>query len=122
MNVLLRASLLLMMSCLSAKADVGRGVLCNTEQQVERFIALRDGGKEPVRAMQIVNDEAQSASACNYTMVMFTDDQAVAQVAINGRLVHIIRLTVQAFDHGTGWRQVPDIVQFTATVEKGAMI
>src|SRR5205823_800286 len=115
MQCLSGASLLLILSCVSANAEeVGRGVLCNTEQQVERFVTLRDGGKEPNRAMQIVNEEAQSATACSYAMVIFTSDKPIAQLILNGRLVHIIQITVQAFDHGTGWKRVPDMVQYTA--------
>jgi hypothetical protein len=116
---LLLLSLLLTWS-LPAKADeVGRGVLCNTKEQVERFIALRDHGKEAHRALQMVNDEAQSATACNYVMVMFTSEKPIEQVTINARLVYILQITVKAFDHGTGWRQVPETVQYTAFVEKG---
>jgi hypothetical protein len=52
--------------------DIGRGVVCDSPQQLVRFVALRDNGQEAPTALQTVNDEARNASACSMVMVMFT--------------------------------------------------
>jgi hypothetical protein len=118
-------TVLLMLSCLPSKAqerpsmDVGQGVICDTREQVERFVALRGNGKTTAVALQTVNYEAHDARACNVALVMFTEAKPIAARAINGRLVSIVQITVHAFGNGTAWQKVQAIVQFTVATEKG---
>jgi len=84
MSSLLRIALLLALSCLPSKADeqdvnrqdrtknVGRGLLCDTSQQAERFVTLRDDGKDVEVALQNVNEEAHKSNACGIALVVFT--------------------------------------------------
>ena len=126
MHSLLRVPLCLMMFCFSSHAqeqgEIGRGVLCDTAQQVQRFVMLRDNGNDMTIALQTVNDEAHQATACNFVLVMFNGAKPIAEVTMGGKLVSIIQISVIAFGNGRAWRQVPEITQYTAVVEKGRVI
>jgi hypothetical protein len=122
----LRISLPLLLSCFAAQAqeqkmEIGRGVMCDTFDQVKRFVALRSDGKERDVALLTVNGEARDAGACNFGLVQFSAAEPVAHVALNGRPVLIVKITVHAFGNGSAWKQVPETVQFTAVPEQGRM-
>ena len=123
MRFILGAPLLFVLSCLPAKAeDIGRGVLCDTPEQVRQFVALRNEGMGPQAALHVVNDEAQKTTACSYAMVMFASDKAITDLTIKGRRIHILQITIVAFGDGRTWKWLPDMVQYTAVVEKGFAI
>jgi hypothetical protein len=122
---ILQVPLLLSLICFPAKAQeqapvVGRGVVCDTAEQMERFIALRGNGNDAVVALQTVNEEAQIV-ACNVALVMFTGGKPIAELTIRGKLVSVIEITVHAIGRGSVWRKMPGITQYTATV-KGTVI
>jgi hypothetical protein len=104
------------------KMDVGRGVLCDTPQQVTKFVSLRGDGEEANAALQAVNEGSEGAFACTFARVLFTNDKPLSKLIIKGRLVSIVQITVHAFGNGSVWTPVPTIVQYTATVEKGQVI
>ena len=128
MRGILQVPLLLTLFCLPSNAqeqtskvpeqtvDVGRGVLCDTAQQMERFVALRDNGKEADAALQTVNEEAH-ITACNVALVMFTGGKPIAELTIRGKLVSVIEITVHAISNGSAWKKIPGITQYTAVVE-----
>jgi hypothetical protein len=124
MRMMFGAPLLYLLSCFPAAAaeEVGRGVICDTAKQVEQFVTYRNHGMEPRTALQAVNDEAHSTSACNYAMVVFTSDKPVIVMTMNGRLVHILQITVLAFGDGSAWKRMPDTVQYTPIIKKGLVI
>ena len=99
---------------------VGRGVVCDTAEQMERFIGLRGNGKDVVVALQTVNEEAQIV-ACNVALIMFTGGEPVVELTIRGKLVSVVAITVHAIGNGSVWRKMPGITQYTATV-KGTVI
>jgi hypothetical protein len=141
MRFLLIVPMLLLLSCLSpagqdqtaldppdsatletqdpAKIDVGRGVICETRQQVERFASLRGDGEEAAVALQTVNHEANNTDACSVTLVIFTENKAVGGMDVGGRPASILEITIQAFGNGRMWKQVRPIVQYTVAMEKG---
>src|SRR5258708_37430680 len=124
---LVQVSLLLMLTGLPATAqepamDVGGGVICNTAQQVERFVALESDGKETGGALKTVNDEVRDPSACSVSFVMFSGESPIVKLAVKGKPVSILEITVYAFGDGSAWKQVPAIVQYTVVAEKGMMI
>jgi hypothetical protein len=127
----LQVPFLLMLSCLPSEGqeraqeqamDVGRGVICNTVQQIERFVALESEGREDAVALRTVNDEVQNATACNLALVTFSGSKSIGQLAVKGKPVSILEITVHAFGNGSVWRQIPAIVQYTVAAEKGMII
>jgi len=121
MRRIVQVPLLLMLFCFPAKAqeqtmEVGRGVLCDTAQQMQRFVALRGDGKEAEVALETVNNEAH-ITACNVAVVMFTGAKPIGELAIRGKLVSVIEITVHAIGTGSAWKKIPGITQYTAVVE-----
>ena len=41
-----------------AQIKVGQAVICDTSEQAQRFVALRNGGSEAVQAFQVINRAA----------------------------------------------------------------
>jgi hypothetical protein len=120
MSVVRIALLLLLSSPAIAEEQtmaVGSGVLCDTPQQAERFATLRSDGKDTEVALQAVNNEI--SGACGFGLVIFTESVLVAQLSVNGRPVSVVKITVHAINHGSTWKEVPDLVRYTVVVEKG---
>src|ERR1700719_2336633 len=103
--------MVLMLSCLPAKAqegvspkaqekiEIGQGVICDTLQQVERYVALRGNGAETNIALQTVNGEAY-VPVCRVALVMFSAGARVGGLSVQGRLLSIIQINVHAFGNG----------------------
>ena len=47
------------------RLEVGVGLICNSEQQVQRYLALHVKDQPPDAAIQLVNTEAQDPTACS---------------------------------------------------------
>ena len=47
-----------------AKISVGRTIICDTSEQAQRFVDLRNGGSQMAQALQLINREATNRSAC----------------------------------------------------------
>ena len=99
--------------------EIGQGVICDTVQHVRRFVTLRGTGEDPGAALDTLNFEANDEAACQFALVLYTDDKPVGQLAVGGRLFNFIQITVHAFGDGRPLIPVPPRVQYTVTVEKG---
>ena len=124
---ILFATVMCLPACLPAKAqerkvEVGRGVICESADQVKRFVALRSAGKAPDAALQAVNEEVTDAGGCRFSLFMFTGADPIAEMSLQGRPVSIVKITVHAFASGSAWTQVPAAVRYTAEPEKGRLI
>jgi hypothetical protein len=131
MRLSLRVPIVFMLACLPAKAqenlpqkeniEIGQGVICDTLQEVERYVTLRGNGTETSVALQTVNDEAHVA-ACNLALVMFSAGAHVADLTVQGKLLSIIQINVHAFGKGMVWMKIPATVRYTVTAEKGQVV
>jgi hypothetical protein len=133
MRFSVQASIIAMFSCLPAQAqenlpaqppekvEVGRGVICDTLQQVLRYVALRGNGNETNVALRTVNDEAHVA-ACSVAQVMFTAGERVGGLTVQGRLLSIMQINVHAFVNGPVWMRIPATLRYTVTAEKGQIV
>ena len=101
----------------SGGVSIARGVICDTPEQAQRFIALRSRGSEPVQALQVINKEANNPGACGEAIVAFRPGEPVEDRTRG--LANIVRITVLAYSDGTRWSQVPAIVQYAVVVPKG---
>jgi hypothetical protein len=99
-------------------AAIGVGIICNTPQQAEQFVSLRRGGAEPEQAMRAVNTSARDQRACGVAAVAYIRDATIDTMAMQDRLVQIVRINVVAGFNGSGWQQVTDMVQY-AVLEGG---
>jgi hypothetical protein len=136
MRFSLQVPVILMLSCLSANAEdslapktqekqekleIGQGIICDSLQQVERYVALRGNGAETNVALQTVNNEAHTP-VCSVALVMFSAGQRVAGLAVQGRLLSIMQINVHAFSEGPVWMKIPTTIRYTVTAEKGQVV
>src|SRR5260370_25266750 len=107
MRCALGVSIFLVLSCLPLHAqeqansprrwlEVGQGLVCNTPEQVERFVGLRGDGRDVTDALETVNNESHDSTACNVALVAFTDSKPIAERVIQGKLASVVQLIVQA--------------------------
>jgi hypothetical protein len=133
MRLSVQAPAILLLCCLPAmaqeplssaaqeKIEIGQGVICDTLEQVERYVALRGNGAESSGALQKVNDEAHVA-ACVVALVMFSPGAHLTDMTVQGKLLSIIQINVHAFGNGPVWTKIPPTVRYTVTAEKGQVV
>jgi hypothetical protein len=52
--------------------EIGQGTVCDTPEQVQRFVGLRGDGMEVSVALQTVNNKSRGSTACDIALVAFT--------------------------------------------------
>ena len=119
-------SIFLVLSCLPLHAEeqadsprrwleFGQGIVCDTPEQVERFVGLREDGRDVIDALQTINNESHGSMACIVALVAFTDSKPIAERVIQGKLASV----VHAVGNGTTWRTIPAHARYTVEVEEG---
>jgi hypothetical protein len=84
-------------SAADAPADgivFGPGLICDTQDQAERFVALLGDNVES--ALGIVNSEAGTPNACLVATTGFIRGGTVSEVLRNGMVVDVVEVTVLA--------------------------
>ncbi|HEY7300559.1 MAG TPA: hypothetical protein VH684_21895 [Xanthobacteraceae bacterium] len=95
MSILGRLGFLLLLLSAPAFADeveMGRGAVCDTQEQAERLASLLT--EEAEAALQIVNAEEHYATACEYLNVAFVRGSRVGLVRTNGLTMEIVEVLV----------------------------
>ena len=98
--------------------EVGIGLICNSEAQVQRFLALQGADQRPDTTIKVINDEEHDPSACSLAAIVFRRDQEVSVVPAPGGQMKITQITIVAAQTPFGWRQIPSLQQYTAIFEK----
>lgn len=98
--------------------EVGVGLICNSEAQVERYLALHIPDKSPDDAVKLVNDEVKDPNACALAAIAFVRGQEGKQVSAPGGVMKITPVTIVATQTTAGWERVVPIVQYTAIFQK----
>lgn len=98
--------------------EMGAGLICNSEAQVERYLALNAAKQAPDQAVRLINDEAQNPNACALAAVAFIRGAQGKSINAPGGLMKVTKVMVLAVQTPAGWQRVPPIVQFTAIFEK----
>jgi hypothetical protein len=99
-------------------AKTGVGIICNTPQQIERYLKLHITGAEPSDALATVNAEAQNPTACGITATAFVETKEISKVSISDGFLRLVQITVLATRNTLGWHRVPPTVQYTALFVK----
>jgi hypothetical protein len=87
--------LLSLLTCFPAQAqkiEIGTGIFCDTQKQVERFVALFDGNAEA--AINAVNVEEKRAGACVAGTIAFIRGSEIATARTWNMTFHIVQVTV----------------------------
>ena len=99
--------------------EFGQGIVCDTLEQVERFVDLREDGRDVVDVLQTINNESHGPMACDLALVAFTDSKLIAGRVIKGKLASVVQIMVHAVGNGTTWRTIPAHARYTVEVEEG---
>jgi len=95
-------SLLLSFPARAQKMEVGNGIFCDTQKQVERFVALLDGNAE--QALQAVNSEENDPTACVGGTIAFIRGPKITTARTNNGTFHIVRVLVVGIFTEAGFR------------------
>ena len=111
--------LLLAPLCDSAQAidyQIGQSLVCDTQQQVERFVALYTGDAQA--AIRFVNAEEKNPAACAIMNVAFLRGTQVGTARHGASAFGIIRILVVGIDNGNGVRPVRPAAHFSIFLVK----
>jgi hypothetical protein len=105
MRYAVHVALLSVALCFSARAqevEVGTGVVCDTQKQMERFVSLLDGDAEA--AVQAVNAEAGDPNACVTGTIAYVRGPEITTVKTQNATFQIVRILVVGILTDAGFR------------------
>lgn len=95
-----------------SQIQVGRGLICDTQGQAERYAVLFDGDAE--KAIETVNDEANQENACGVASVAFMlASDETKTVRSGGRTFKILHILVMGVVTPGGLQRVSPLPQYT---------
>jgi len=101
---------------------IGVGMICNTSDQAEQFVALRAGGAKAPDALARVNRQAHDPRACGLAAIAFVPEKTLDAKAVENKLMQIVRINVVAGFDGSGWKNVPAMTQYAVMEGEGEAI
>lgn len=93
---------------------VGHGVVCDTQTQIEHYLALFKEKVSSEKAVQAVNAETESPVACGISTVAFISGATVGSVEVSDGVMQVIQIVVLLKKTDRGWIRVTPISQYTA--------
>ena len=87
------------------QAEVGGAPICDTQKQVERFVALYDGNAQ--NAANAVNAEEKDPTACVFATVAFVRGPEIATTRTRDGTYRIIRILVLGVVTAAGMQATP---------------
>jgi len=107
-------SLLIAVPSRAETVEVETGVFCDTQQQMERYVALYGGDTQA--ALNAVNMEVNDATACVYGTIAYIRCAEIATARNKNETYHIVRVIVVGFMTYSGFRASAPAASFS--VEK----
>jgi hypothetical protein len=98
--------------------EVGAGLICNSAEQVERYLALHIADSAPEQAIKTVNDEVKDPNACALAAIAFVRGEQSKSVEAPGGIMKVTEVVIVALQTREGWQRVQPILQYTAIFEK----
>jgi hypothetical protein len=98
----------------AADVQVGTTLVCDTEQQVERFIAFYDGDAET--AVEAVNAEEHNPTACTHATIIFVPGPPLATARKKVTTFQIVQVLVVGIVTPNGVQAV-EPAQFFSVLE-----
>ena len=108
MNILNHALCVAALSLLTAvppraeTVEVETGVFCDTQQQMERYVALFSGDIQA--ALNAVNMEENDPTACVYGTIAYIRGPEIATARNSKETYHIVKVIVVGFMTHSGFR------------------
>jgi hypothetical protein len=110
-------ALLFLLLCVPARAqkiEVATGIFCDTQKQMERYVALFDG--DATAAINAVNAEENDPTACGIGTIAFIRGPEIASARTRTATFHIVRVIVVGVYTEAGLRRIVPAAFFS--VEK----
>jgi hypothetical protein len=95
-----------------SKIEFGDVLVCDTQEQVERYVALYKGDQEA--AVHAVNREENSPTACGIAAAVFVRGPQMATARAENQAFEIVRILVLGLYGKDGFRSVQPAPYFTA--------
>ena len=92
--------------------EVSTGIICETPQQVERFISLFDGA-DSARAIKAVNAEAHDPAACSVASLAFVRGNEAGTIHRGDSAYTIVHILVLGIATDEGIRPIVPSAFFT---------
>jgi hypothetical protein len=92
--------------------EFGDVVVCDTQEQAERYVALYHGDKEA--AVRAVNHAGNDPTACGVASAAFVRGPQTATASAENTAFRIVRILVLGLDSDHGFRPVHPAPYFTA--------
>jgi len=101
---------------------VGQGLICDSPQQLHRFVDMRNQGREAEEAVRTINHEARNPLACGSVMAAFALGKSIDKLTMLGETVELVEITVVAVSDGARWTRVPPKTQYAIRTQPGIEI
>jgi hypothetical protein len=114
MKSALRLAMLFLLTCLPAHAhevETGAIMVCDTQQQAERYAQLFDGN--PQVAISAVNAEANNPSACAVVEVAYVQGPPLETARSKSHAFQVVPIVVVGFKGPNGFQQLQPALVFT---------
>jgi hypothetical protein len=114
MRTALHIAMLSLLACVPAHAydvETGTIMLCDTQKQIERYVALFDGNQDA--AIKAVNTEESNPTACAMTNVAYVQGEAIGMARSDNHAFKVIRVAVVAVQAGAGYQYIQPAAFFT---------
>jgi hypothetical protein len=105
-------SLLISVPSRAENVEVETGVFCDTQQQMERYVALYTGNTQA--ALNALNTEVKDPAACVYGTIAYIRGPEIATVRNKNETYHIVRVIVIGFMTHSGFRASAPAASFSA--------
>jgi len=96
------------------KFAIGHGVVCDTQKQIERYLALYKEHSRPEIAVQTVNAETEKPAACHISWIAFISGQIIGSVEVEGGVMRVTQIVVLVKKTERGWIREVSRPQYTA--------
>lgn len=91
-RIALLLSLILCVPAQAQEVEVGSTLVCDTQQQVQRFVSVYHG--DAAGAAKTVNAEVKDPTACDMVAVAYVRGAEIATVRTESRAYRIVRILV----------------------------
>jgi hypothetical protein len=85
---------------------LGHGVVCDTQKQIERYLALVKENSPPGKAVQAINIETENPTACGISKIAFLSGSIIGNFEVSGGVMRVIQIVVIAKKTERGWVRV----------------
>jgi hypothetical protein len=104
------------------QASVGVGLICDTPEEAQQYVALRAQGAELQPAVGKVNAAANNPRACGLAAIAYVPVKMVASRPAGSKLLQVFEVHVVAGYNGSGWQPVTNMTQYAVIEAKGELI